>query len=78
MLPTDSVPASYWDVPTVTAKGCPLIDDQSGRILDAALTKIGQEKITAGGKVASWMTPSGQGGASTTYRPRRLTDIDRK
>jgi Domain of unknown function (DUF6134) len=49
-LPADSVPASYWNVSMVTAKGRPLIDGQSGRILDATVTKIGQEKITVGGK----------------------------
>jgi hypothetical protein len=42
--PRKNVPASYWDVPMVTAKARPLIDARSGRILGAALTKIGQEK----------------------------------
>jgi hypothetical protein len=49
-LPADSVPASYWNVSMVTAKGRPLIDGQSGRILDATVTKIGQERIKVGGK----------------------------
>jgi hypothetical protein len=49
-LPADSVPASYWNVSMVTAKGRPLVDGQSGRILDATVTKIGQERIKAGGK----------------------------
>jgi hypothetical protein len=48
-LPADSVPASYWNVSMVTAKG-PLIDAQSGRILDAKVSKIGEETIEAGGK----------------------------
>jgi hypothetical protein len=49
-LPPDSVPASYWNVSMVTAKNRPLIDAQSGKILDATVKQIGQEKITAGGK----------------------------
>ena len=49
-LPADSVPASYWNVSMVTAKGRPLIDAQSGMILDATVKKIGQERIRAGGK----------------------------
>jgi hypothetical protein len=49
-LPADSVPASYWNISMVTAKGRPLIDAQSGTILDATVTKIGQERITVGGK----------------------------
>jgi hypothetical protein len=49
-LPADSVPASYWNVSMVTAKGRPLIDAQSGTILDATVKKIGPERITAGGR----------------------------
>jgi hypothetical protein len=48
-LPPNSVPASYWNVSMVTAKG-PLIDAQSGRILDARISKIGEEIIKAGDK----------------------------
>jgi hypothetical protein len=48
-LPVNSVPASYWNVSMVTAKG-PLIDAQSGRVLDARVSKIGEETIEAGGK----------------------------
>jgi hypothetical protein len=49
-LPPDSVPASYWNVSMVTANGRPLVDAQSGTILDAEVTKIGRERITVGGK----------------------------
>jgi Domain of unknown function (DUF6134) len=49
-LPADSVPASYWNVSMVTAKGRPLIDAQSGRVLDATVTKIGQERVKVRGK----------------------------
>ena len=49
-LPPDSVPASYWNVSMVTARSSPLIDAQSGTILDATVKKIGQERIRAGGK----------------------------
>jgi hypothetical protein len=49
-LPIDSVPSSYWNVSMVTAKDHPLIDAQSGTILDATVNMIGQERIRAGGK----------------------------
>jgi len=49
-LPADSVPASYWNVSMVTTRSSPLIDAQSGTILDATVKKIGQERIWAGGK----------------------------
>jgi hypothetical protein len=49
-LPPDSVPASYWNVSMVTANERPLVDAQSGTILDARVTKLGRERITVDGK----------------------------
>jgi Family of unknown function (DUF6134) len=48
-LPANSVSASYWNVSMVTAKG-PLIDGQSGRILDAKVVRIGEETVKVDGK----------------------------
>ena len=49
-LPPDSVPASYWNVSMVTAKGRPLVDAQSGTILDATVKTIGRERVKVGGQ----------------------------
>jgi Family of unknown function (DUF6134) len=49
-VPADSVPASYWNVSMVTAKDRPLIDAQSGTVLNAGVRKIGPEKINVRGR----------------------------
>jgi Domain of unknown function (DUF6134) len=49
ILPPDSVPASYWNMSMVAGKG-PLVDAQSGRVIDVKPARIGEEKITAGGR----------------------------
>src|SRR5215831_4903139 len=49
-LPADSVPASYWNISMVKAQGHPLIDAESGTVLNAGVTKIGPEKINVRGQ----------------------------
>jgi uncharacterized protein DUF6134 len=49
ILPPDSVPASYWNMSMVAAKG-PLVSAQSGRVTDIKPMRIGEEEVTAGGK----------------------------
>jgi hypothetical protein len=49
ILPPDSVPASYWNMSMVTAKG-PLVNAQSGRVTDVKPVRVGDEEVTAGGK----------------------------
>jgi uncharacterized protein DUF6134 len=49
LLPSDSVPASYWNMSTVTGAG-PLVDAQSGRVIDVKPLRIGDEKMMVGGK----------------------------
>ena len=49
VLPPDSVPASYWNMSMVAGKG-PLVDAQSGRVIDVKPARIGEEKVTAGGR----------------------------
>jgi len=49
VLPPDSVPASYWNISMVVGKG-PLVDAQSGRVIDVKPARIGEEKVTAGGR----------------------------
>jgi len=48
-LPGESVPASYWNMSMVTAKG-PLVDSLSGKILHQRVVKLGQETVRAGGR----------------------------
>jgi len=48
-LPADSVPASYWNMSMVTAKG-PLVDSLSGQVLVQRVVKLGQEIVKAGGR----------------------------
>jgi hypothetical protein len=48
-LPAESVPASFWNVSMVTARG-PLVDALSGKVLDERVVKLGQETIKAGGR----------------------------
>jgi len=48
-LPAGSVPASFWNVSMVTARG-PLVDPLSGKVLDDRVVKLGQETIRAGGR----------------------------
>jgi Domain of unknown function (DUF6134) len=48
-LPAESVPASYWNVSMVTAKG-PLVDSLTGKILPQRVVKLGQETVRAGGR----------------------------
>ena len=47
ILPANSVPASYWNMSTVTAKG-PLVDAQSGRVIDVKPMRVGDETVMAG------------------------------
>ena len=49
ILPPDSVPASYWNMSMVAGKG-PLVDAQSGRVIAVKAMRIGEEKVTAGGR----------------------------
>lgn len=49
ILPADSLPASYWNISMVTGTG-PLVDAQSGSMLDAKVVKVGPETIRADGK----------------------------
>jgi len=49
ILPPDSVPASYWNLTMVTKKG-PLVDSQTGRVIDVKPVRIGQETVKAGGQ----------------------------
>jgi hypothetical protein len=49
VLPPDSVPASYWNKSMVMGKG-PLVDAQSGRVMNVKPVRIGEEKVVAGGK----------------------------
>jgi Family of unknown function (DUF6134) len=49
LLPSDGVPASFWNMSMVTAKG-PLVDAQDGRVTKARFVRIGKEKIVAGGR----------------------------
>jgi hypothetical protein len=49
ILPADSVPASYWNMSMVMGKG-PLVNAESGRVTDLKPMRIGEEKVTAGGK----------------------------
>jgi hypothetical protein len=49
ILPVDCLPASYWNISMVTGKG-PLVDAQSGNILDVKVVKVGRETIKADGK----------------------------
>jgi Domain of unknown function (DUF6134) len=49
ILPADCLPASYWNISMVTGKG-PLVDAQSGNMLDVKVVKVGQETIKADGK----------------------------
>jgi hypothetical protein len=48
-LPAESVPASYWNISMVTAKG-PLVDSLSGKLLHQRVVKLGQETVRAGGR----------------------------
>ena len=48
-LPAESVPASYWNMSMVTAKG-PLVDSLSGKILPQRVVKLGLETVRAGGR----------------------------
>ena len=48
-LPAESVPASFWNVSMVTAKG-PLVDSLSGKILQQRVVKLGQETVRVGGR----------------------------
>lgn len=49
MLPAESLPASYWNV-SMVAGHSPLVDPQSGKVLDARFIKVGQEAVEAGGE----------------------------
>ena len=49
ILPPGSVPASYWNMSMVTEKG-PLVNAQSGRVTDVKPVRVGDEKITVGGR----------------------------
>ncbi len=49
VLPADSLPASYWNISMVTGTG-PLVDAQSGSILDATVVMVGPEAIRVDGK----------------------------
>ena len=48
-LPAESVPASYWNISMVTAKG-PLVDSLSGKLLPQRVVKLGRETVRAGGR----------------------------
>ena len=48
-LPAESVPASFWNLSMVTAKG-PLVDSLSGKLLHQRVVKLGQETVRAGGR----------------------------
>jgi hypothetical protein len=48
-LPAESVPASYWNISMVTARG-PLVDSLSGKLLHQRVVKLGQETVRAGGR----------------------------
>jgi hypothetical protein len=48
-LPAESVPASYWNISMVAAKG-PLVDSLSGKLLHQRVVKLGQETVRAGGR----------------------------
>jgi hypothetical protein len=48
-LPAESLPASYWNV-SMVAGHSPLVDPQSGKVLDARFIKVGQETVEAGGE----------------------------
>jgi len=48
-LPVDSVPASFWNMSMVTAKG-PLVDSLSGKVVAERVVNLGQETVSAGGR----------------------------
>jgi hypothetical protein len=48
-LPADSLPASYWNM-SMVAGHSPLVDPQSGKVLDARFIKVGQETVEVGGE----------------------------
>ena len=48
-LPAESVPASYWNISMVTARG-PLVDSLSGKLLHQRVVKLGRETVRAGGR----------------------------
>ncbi len=50
LLPADSVPLTFWHVSSVVGKGA-LFDVETGKLLGAAPTKLGDENVSLGGKI---------------------------